>query len=180
MSSRDQLYLRMAKVWSENSRATRNKVGALIVKNNMIISDGYNGTPHGFDNRCEDEFDVTLPHVLHAEANAITKVAKSTNSSEGATLYVLLSPCIECAKLIIQAGIERVVYAEDYRLPEGIDLLRKAKVKIDKIEIQKTKTAEAVNNDFYFINTFICLAYNLSWLIIVVEIISKIIKEIEL
>lgn len=135
MSSRDQLYLRMAKIWSENSRATRNKVGALIVKNGMIISDGYNGTPHGFNNRCEDEFGVTFPHVLHAEANAITKVAKSTNSSEGATLYVLLSPCIECAKLIIQAGIERVVYAEKYRLDNGLQLLAEAYIDAVQIEI---------------------------------------------
>lgn len=135
MSSRDQLYLKMAKVWAENSHATRNKVGALIVKNSMIISDGYNGTPSGFDNRCEDEFDVTLPYVLHAEANAITKVAKSTNSSEGATLYVLLSPCIECAKLIIQAGIERVVYAEKYRLDNGLQLLAKAGVETMQIEM---------------------------------------------
>lgn len=135
MSSRDQLYLRMAKVWAENSHATRNKVGALIVKNSMIISDGYNGTPSGFDNRCEDEFDVTLPHVLHAEANAITKVAKSTNSSEGATLYVLLSPCIECAKLIIQAGIQRVVYAEKYRLDNGLQLLAKAGIETMQIEL---------------------------------------------
>lgn len=135
MSNRDQLYLEMAQVWAKNSHAQRNKVGALIVKNSMIISDGYNGTPSGFDNKCEDDFDVTLPHVLHAEANAITKVAKSTNSSEGATLYVLLSPCIECAKLIIQAGIERVVYAEKYRLDNGLQLLAKAGIKTTQIKL---------------------------------------------
>lgn len=135
MSNRDKLYLEMAQVWAKNSHAQRNKVGALIVKNGMIISDGYNGTPSGFDNKCEDDFNVTLPHVLHAEANAITKVAKSTNSSEGATLYVLLSPCLECAKLIIQAGIERVIYAEKYRLDNGLQLLAKAGIETTQIEL---------------------------------------------
>ena len=108
----DERYLRMASIWAENSYCTRRKVGALIVKDKMIISDGYNGTPAGFENICEDENGLTKPYVLHAEANAITKIARSNNSSEGATLYVTASPCIECAKLIIQAGIKRVVYAD--------------------------------------------------------------------
>ena len=120
----------MAKIWSENSYCKRLKVGALIVKNGMIISDGYNGTPKGFDNCCEDENDKTKKHVLHAEANALTKIAKSNNSSEGATIYTLVSPCIECSKLIIQSGIIRVVYCEDYRLDEGLELLKEAKIEI--------------------------------------------------
>ncbi len=124
----DKRYLRMTAIWSENSYCKRRKVGALIVKDNMIISDGYNGTPAGFENVCEDENGVTKPYVLHAEANAITKVARSNNSSDGATLYVTASPCIECAKLIIQAGIKRVVYNELYRITDGIDLLRRAGV----------------------------------------------------
>ncbi len=119
----DVRYLRMARIWSENSYCKRRQVGALIVKDKSIISDGYNGTPSGFENLCEDETDRTKPYVLHAEANAITKVAKSGNSSEGATLYVTASPCIECAKLIIQAGIVRVVYSELYRCCDGIELL---------------------------------------------------------
>lgn len=119
-------YMRMARIWAENSYCLRRKVGALLVKDKMIISDGYNGTPSGFENVCEDENDHTKPYVLHAEANAITKVARSNNSSEGATLYVTSSPCIECAKLIIQAGIRRVVFAEYYRDTEGIDLLNRA------------------------------------------------------
>jgi len=119
-------YMRMAKIWAENSYCIRRQVGALIVKDKMIISDGYNGTPSGFENICEDENNTTKPYVLHAEANAITKVARSYNSSEGATLYVTSSPCIECSKLIIQAGIRRVVYSEDYRLIDGIKLLEKA------------------------------------------------------
>lgn len=119
-------YLRMARIWSENSYCRRRQVGALIVKNQMIISDGYNGTPSGFDNICEDPEGSTFPYVLHAEANAITKVARSNNSSEGSTLYVTASPCVECAKLIIQAGIVRVVYAEKYRITDGIDLLERA------------------------------------------------------
>ena len=110
----DNRYLRMAHIWSENSYCKRRKVGALVVKDKTIISDGYNGTPSGFENVCEDENNVTKPYVLHAEANAITKLARSTNSGEGATLYVTASPCIECAKLIIQAGIKRVVYGEKY------------------------------------------------------------------
>lgn len=124
----DGRYLRMARIWSENSYCRRRKVGALLVKDKMIISDGYNGTPSGFPNVCEDETDHTLPYVLHAEANAITKVARSNNSSEGSTLYVTASPCIECAKLIIQAGISRVVFSELYRMADGLDLLRKAGV----------------------------------------------------
>ena len=126
----DKRYLAMAKVWSENSYCARRKVGALLVKDKMIISDGYNGTPAGFENVCEDENNRTKPYVLHAEANAITKVAKSNNSSAGSTLYVTSSPCMECAKLIIQAGIHRVVYMEQYRTTEGIDLLRRAKVEV--------------------------------------------------
>ncbi len=122
MSKFDQRYLEMAEIWAKNSYCKRRQVGALLVKNNMIISDGYNGTPSGFENVCEEN-GVTKPYVLHAEANAISKVAKSGNSSEGATLYVTASPCIECAKLIIQSGIKRVVYKDEYRLTDGIDLL---------------------------------------------------------
>lgn len=131
----DERYLRMARIWSENSYCERRQVGALIVKDKSIISDGYNGTPSGFENLCEDEEGHTKPYVLHAEANAITKVAKSGNSSDGATLYVTASPCIECAKLIIQAGIRRVVYSEMYRYSDGIELLQKAGIEIDFIEI---------------------------------------------
>ena len=130
----DKSYLEMARVWARNSYCTRRQVGALIVKDRMIISDGYNGTPAGFENVCEDENGVTKPYVLHAEANAITKVAKSGNSSLGATMYVTASPCIECAKLIIQAGISRVVYSEDYRSSEGLDLLRRAGIEVEKSE----------------------------------------------
>ena len=129
----DQRYLAMARIWSLNSYCVRRQVGALMVKDKMIISDGYNGTPSGFENVCEDG-DVTKPYVLHAEANAISKVAKSNNSSMGATMYITASPCIECAKLIIQAGISRVVYSEEYRSSEGVDLLRRAGVKVDKVE----------------------------------------------
>lgn len=124
----DKRYLRMTAIWAENSYCQRRKVGAILVKDQMIISDGYNGTPAGFENVCEDEDGVTKPYVLHAEANAITKVARSNNSSEGATLYVSASPCMECAKLIIQAGIRRVVFNELYRITIGIDLLRRAGV----------------------------------------------------
>lgn len=124
----DLRYMRMAKIWAENSYCQRRKVGALIVKNKMIISDGYNGTPAGFENICEDEQGLTKPYVLHAEANAITKIARSGNSSEGATLYVTTMPCIECSKLIIQAGIIRVVYAEEYRVRDGVELLQRAGV----------------------------------------------------
>lgn len=126
----DLRYLRMARIWAENSYCTRRKVGALVVKDKMIISDGYNGTPSGFENVCEDGNNLTFPYVLHAEANAITKLARSSNNSDGATLYVTASPCIECSKLIIQAGIKRVVYAEKYRLEDGLDLLRKAKIEV--------------------------------------------------
>ncbi len=131
----DKRYLRMARIWAENSYCQRRQVGALIVKNKSIISDGYNGTPSGFENLCEDEENKTKPYVLHAEANAITKVAKSSNSSEGATLYVTASPCIECAKLIIQAGIRRVVYSEQYRYTDGIELLKKAHIEVEFVEI---------------------------------------------
>lgn len=132
----DGRYIRMAKIWAENSYCKRRQVGALLVKNNTIISDGYNGTPAGFKNVCEDEDGHTLPYVLHAEANAITKIARSGNSSEGATLYVTTSPCIECSKLIIQAGVARVVFSEYYRLSDGIDLLREAGIKVDFIEVK--------------------------------------------
>lgn len=124
----DRRYLRMAAIWSENSYCVRRKVGALIVKDKMIISDGYNGTPSGFPNVCESSEGVTLPYVLHAEANAITKVARSNNSSDGSTLYVTASPCMECSKLIIQSGIRRVVFSELYRITDGLDLLREAGV----------------------------------------------------
>ena len=126
----DYRYLRMAKIWAENSYCKRRKVGALVVKDQMIISDGYNGTPSGFDNVCEDSRDLTLPYVLHAEANAITKLARSSNRCDGSTLYVTASPCIECAKLIIQAGIKRVVYAEKYRLEDGVALLQRAGIEV--------------------------------------------------
>jgi dCMP deaminase len=129
-ASLDKRYLRMAAIWAENSYCKRRQVGALIVKDKMIISDGYNGTPCGFENICEDEDGATKPYVLHAEANAITKIACSNNNSKDATLYVTASPCIECAKLIIQAGIKRVVYSEDYRLTDGIELLERAKIEI--------------------------------------------------
>lgn len=130
----DRRYIKMAFIWAENSYCRRRKVGALLVKDKMIISDGYNGTPSGFENICEDENNVTKPYVLHAEANAITKVARSNNSSNDATLYVTSSPCIECAKLIIQAGIKRVVYADAYRLSDGIELLKRAKIELVSIE----------------------------------------------
>lgn len=131
----DVRYMRMAQVWAENSYCERRKVGALIVKDKMIISDGYNGTPSGFENVCEDDNNKTKPYVLHAEANAITKVARSSNSSEGATLYVTSSPCIECAKLIIQSGINRVVYAEEYRTLEGVELLERAGVEVEHLNL---------------------------------------------
>ena len=132
----DRRYIKMALIWAENSYCKRRKVGALIVKEKMIISDGYNGTPAGFENICEDEDNHTFPYVLHAEANAITKVARSNNSSEGATLYVTSSPRIECAKLIIQAGIRRVVFSEHYRLHDGIDLLEQAGIQVDFVEAE--------------------------------------------
>lgn len=137
----DKRYLRMASIWAENSYCQRRKVGALIVKDKMIISDGYNGTPSGFENVCEDENNVTKPYVLHAEANAITKIARSSNNSDGATLYVTDSPCIECAKLIIQAGIKRVIYARDYRLSDGVDLMRRAGIEV----IHLSESAEPAN-----------------------------------
>ncbi len=127
----DRRYLKMAAIWSENSYCKRRQVGALIVKDKMIISDGYNGTPSGFENVCEDENNVTKPYVLHAEANAITKIARSGNNSDGATLYVTDSPCIECSKLIIQAGIKRVIYSREYRLTDGVDLLRRANIEVE-------------------------------------------------
>jgi dCMP deaminase len=127
----DQRYMRMARIWAENSYCERRKVGALLVKNKMIISDGYNGTPSGFENKCEDENNVSKAYVLHAEANAITKIARSHNSSDGATLYVTASPCIECAKLIIQTGIKRVVYGEQYRIMDGVELLEKAGIVVE-------------------------------------------------
>ena len=126
----DLRYLRMARIWAENSYCHRRKVGALVVKEKMIISDGYNGTPSGFENICEDDTNTTKPYVLHAEANAITKLARSSNNSDGATPYVTAAPCIECAKLIIQAGIKRVIYAEQYRLMDGIDLLKRANIEV--------------------------------------------------
>lgn len=136
MASRDKQhdldlrYLRMARIWAENSYCQRRKVGALVVKDKMIISDGYNGTPSGFENVCEDKDNVTKPYVLHAEANAITKLARSSNNSEDSTLYVTAAPCLECSKLIIQAGIKRVVYAEKYRLEDGVNLLKRAGIEV--------------------------------------------------
>jgi dCMP deaminase len=126
----DLRYLEMARIWAQNSYCQRRQVGALVVKDGMIISDGYNGTPSGFENICEDENNVTKPYVLHAEANAITKLARSNNNSEGATIYITASPCIECAKLIIQSGIKRVVYGEKYRLTDGVDLLERAGIEV--------------------------------------------------
>lgn len=132
----DQRYLRMARIWAENSYCKRRQVGALLVKDKMIISDGYNGTPTGFENDCETPENTSKAYVLHAEANAISKVARSANSSEGSTLYVTASPCIECAKLIIQAGIRRVVYAEEYRITDGLDLLRRAGIELVYMPVQ--------------------------------------------
>ena len=129
-------YLRMARIWAENSYCERRKVGAIVVKDKMIISDGYNGTPEGFENVCEDSNQITKPYVLHAEANAITKLARSSNNSEGATLYVTASPCIECSKLIIQSGIKRVVYGEKYRLEDGINLLKRAGIDVEYLEVE--------------------------------------------
>lgn len=133
----DLRYLRMARVWAENSYCVRRKVGCLVVKDKMIISDGYNGTPSGFENICEDENNVTKPYVLHAEANAITKLARSSNNSDGATLYVTASPCIECSKLIIQSGIKRVVYGENYRIRDGLELLQRAGIETIYKEINE-------------------------------------------
>jgi len=131
----DHSYIEMAHVWAKNSYCKRRQVGALIVKDRMIISDGYNGTPSGFENVCEDEIGSTKPYVLHAEANAITKVAKSNNSSEGSTLYITDSPCMECAKLIIQSGIVRVVYDKKYRITDGLDLLERAGVRVEQLHV---------------------------------------------
>lgn len=131
----DRRYLEMAQIWAKNSYCKRRQVGALIVKEKMIISDGYNGTPSGFENVCEDDDFNTKPYVLHAEANAITKVAKSNNSSENATLYVTTSPCLECSKLIIQAGIKRVVFSNKYRIEDGLRILERANIEIKHIEI---------------------------------------------
>ncbi|MDL2262522.1 dCMP deaminase family protein [Bacteroidales bacterium OttesenSCG-928-I21] len=133
----DKHYLEMASIWAKNSYCKRRQVGALIVKDKMIISDGFNGTPEGFENECEDENDKTKAYVLHAEANAITKVAKSGNNSLGATLYITASPCIECAKLIIQSGIKRVVYSSEYHKNDGIELLKRANIKVDKFVVDK-------------------------------------------
>ncbi|MGI5974440.1 MAG: dCMP deaminase family protein [Paludibacter sp.] len=133
----DQRYMRMARIWAENSYCKRRKVGALLVKDKMIISDGYNGTPSGFENNCEDENNMSKPYVLHAEANAITKVARSHNSSEGATLYVTASPCMECAKLIIQSGIKRVVYGEKYRIMDGVELLERAGIEVELLLLEE-------------------------------------------
>lgn len=129
----DMRYLRMARIWSENSYCQRRKVGAIVVKEQMIISDGFNGTPSGFENVCEEN-DTTKPYVLHAEANAITKLARSHNSSDGATLYITASPCLECAKLIIQSGIKRVIYSDQYRLSDGIDLLQRAGIEVVQLK----------------------------------------------
>ena len=133
MEKFDERYLEMAAIWAKNSYCKRRQVGALIVKDRMIISDGYNGTPSGFENVCEEN-GITKPYVLHAEANAISKVAQSCNSSAGATLYVTASPCMECAKLIIQSGIRRVVYKDEYRLTDGVDLLRRAGIEVERID----------------------------------------------
>ena len=129
-------YLKMARIWAENSYCVRRQVGALIVKDKMIISDGYNGTPSGFENICESDMGVTKPYVLHAEANAITKVAKSANNCDGGTLYVTTSPCMECSKLIIQAGIKRVVFSEKYHNTEGLDILSKVGVELVHLPIE--------------------------------------------
>ena len=133
----DLRYLRMARIWAENSYCVRRQVGALIVKDKMIISDGYNGTPSGFENICESDMGVTKPYVLHAEANAITKVAKSANNCDGGTLYVTTSPCMECSKLIIQAGIRRVVFSEKYHNTEGLDILSKVGVELVHLPLEE-------------------------------------------
>ena len=140
----DQRYLRMARIWAENSYCQRRKVGALVVKDKMIISDGYNGTPSGFENVCEDADNVTKPYVLHAEANAITKLARSNNNSDGSTLYITDSPCIECAKLIIQAGIKRVVFAQKSRLVDGLELLQRANIELLHINPDEPDAEAAV------------------------------------
>lgn len=134
----DTVYLRMAKVWAENSRCTRNKVGCLVIKDKTIIADGFNGTPHGFPNPCEDESGNTLKSVLHAEANAITKLSKNTVSSEGSTMYITLSPCYDCAKLIIQSGVKRVVFSEFYRNTESLELLSMANIEVCYLNLENT------------------------------------------
>ena len=136
----DKAYLKMAREWAKLSHCERKQVGALIVKDSMIISDGYNGAPSGFDNCCEDEEGKTIWYVLHAEANAIMKVSKSTNNSNGATLYITLSPCKECSKLVLQAGIRRVVYMKGYKDDAGIKFLDKAGVEIEQIEEKELLT----------------------------------------
>lgn len=136
---RDHLYMKMARTWAENSYCVRRQVGALMVKNQMIISDGFNGTPSGFENICEDENNVSKPYVLHAEANAITKVARSNNSSDGATIYITASPCMECSKLIIQSGIKRVVYGEKYRIMDGVELLERAGIEVVYLPAEEQK-----------------------------------------
>lgn len=141
----DGRYLEMARIWAQNSYCKRRQVGALIVHGKMIISDGFNGTPSGFENICEDENNKTKPYVLHAEANAITKVAKSNNSSEGATLYVTTSPCLECAKLIIQSGIRRVVFCDRYHNEDGLRLLERAKIDIVFIDIDREKLSDIIS-----------------------------------
>jgi len=141
----DRRYLEMAQIWAQNSYCKRRQVGALIVQGKMIISDGYNGTPSGFENICEDENNLTKPYVLHAEANAITKVAKSNNSSENATLYVTTSPCLECAKLIIQAGIRRVVFCQKYRIEDGIRLLERAGIELVFIDLNGERRNEILS-----------------------------------
>ncbi|MDR0421311.1 MAG: dCMP deaminase family protein [Prevotellaceae bacterium] len=135
-------YLEMAAVWAKNSYCKRRQVGAILVKNNMIISDGFNGTPSGFENICEDENGDTKSYVLHAEANAITKVARSNNSSEGSTLYITSSPCLECAKLIIQAGIKRVVFSDNYRISDGVELLKRANIEVVQINSEQNNNHE--------------------------------------
>ena len=142
----DERYLRMATIWAENSYCIRRQVGALIVKDKMIISDGYNGTPSGFENICEDDNNKTKPYVLHAEANAITKVAKSNNSSEGATLYVTSSPCLECSKLIIQAGIRRVVFSEHYHLNDGVELLTRAGIEVLMVNTEEQQQSGKIKD----------------------------------
>lgn len=141
----DRRYLEMAQIWAQNSYCKRRQVGALIVQGKMIISDGYNGTPSGFENICEDENNKTKPYVLHAEANAITKVAKSSNSSENATLYVTTSPCLECAKLIIQAGIRRVVFCQKYRIEDGLRLLERAGIEVVFIDLNGERRNEILS-----------------------------------
>ena len=148
----DKRYLRMAAIWAENSYCKRRQVGALLVKDKMIISDGFNGTPAGFENVCEDETNRTKPYVLHAEANAITKVARSSNSSDGSTLYVTTSPCMECSKLTIQSGIRRVVFSEKYRITDGLDLLGQAGIEVvhfpiqEAIEVSREEIADAYDS----------------------------------